>query len=137
MGPIKIDGLFLQEPAVHEICRQILLEMKSREGLASEVNELLTRDLRAYSDIESVARSLNMTSRTLRRKLSSHGTTFQELLREVRAHIAIAYLRDTKISIEDIAYRLSFSDAANFRHAFKRWTGNSPGHYRGGRARND
>ena len=43
----------------------------------------------------------------------------------------IAYLRDTSMSLEDIAYRLRFSDAANFRHAFKRWTGKSPGEYRG------
>lgn len=116
-----------------EICRQILMEMKTQEGLASEVNELLTRDLRAYSDIESLARRLHMTSRTLRRKLSAQGTSFQELLREVRTQLAIAYLRDTRMGIEDIAFQLSFSDAANFRHAFKRWTGESPGHYREGR----
>lgn len=114
-----------------EICRQILVEMKSQSGVAYEVNELLSQDLRANCDIESVARHLHMTARTLRRKLSNEGTSFQELLREVRTQIAIAYLRNTGISIEDIAFRLSFSDAANFRHAFKRWTGHSPGHYRG------
>jgi AraC-like DNA-binding protein len=120
-----------------EICRQILAGMKVQEGLASEVNELLTQDLRAYCDIESLAQRLHMTSRTLRRKLGNQGTSFQELLREVRTQLAIAYLRNTSISLDDIAYRLGFSDAANFRHAFKRWTGNSPGTYRGGRSRAD
>lgn len=114
-----------------DICRQLLLEMKSSDGLAAEVNELLMTDIRACSDIESLAQRLNTTSRTLRRKLNAEGTSFQELLRDVRTQLAIAYLRDTSISLDDIAYRLRFSDAANFRHAFKRWTGKSPGEYRG------
>lgn len=118
-----------------EVCRQILSEMNAHEGFASEVRALITADVRAYSDVESIARSLHMTSRTLRRKLSNQGTSFQQLLREVRTQIAIAYLRDTSMSIDDIAERLGFSDAANFRHAFKRWTEHSPGHYRGARPR--
>lgn len=114
-----------------EICRQILSEMKAHEGLASEVRALITGDVRAYGDAESIARTLHMTPRTLRRKLGNQGTSFQELLREARTQIAIAYLRDTSMNIEDIAERLGFSDAANFRHAFKRWTEHSPGYYRG------
>jgi len=141
---LRFDEWWLGKNLVHsnpitaehtrEVCRQILLEMKSREGVASKVNELLSADIRANSDIETVAKHLNMTSRTLRRKLSAQGTSFQELLCDVRTQFAIAYLKETGISIDDIADRLGFSDAANFRHAFKRWTGHSPGHFRRGRA---
>ncbi len=52
---------------------------------------------------------------------------FQALRDEVRCTLARDYLRDTQLSTEDIAAALGFGDAANFRHAFKRWTGESPG----------
>ena len=46
--------------------------------------------------------------------------------------LAIEYLRKTRMTNEDIASRLGYSDAANFRHAFARWTGKSPSEFRGG-----
>ena len=84
----------------------------------------------------SGARTANGRTRYVTRSVSTRREG-EELLREVRTQLAIAYLRNTSISLDDIAYRLGFSDAANFRHAFKRWTGNSPGTYRGGRSRAD
>jgi AraC-like DNA-binding protein len=71
-----------------------------------------------------------MSPRTLRRKLSEHGTSFRKLVDELRMHVAIKYLRDTKLTAEDIASVMGFSDAANFRHAFRRWTGRAPLEYK-------
>lgn len=56
---------------------------------------------------------------------------FREIVDELRMEMAIRYLRETRLSVEDIAELLGFSDAANFRHAFRRWTKVQPSAYRG------
>jgi AraC-like DNA-binding protein len=71
-----------------------------------------------------------MYTRALRRKLEAEGTSYRELLAEVRMRLAIEYLRKTSMTSEEIASRLGYSDAANFRHAFIRWTGKSPSDFR-------
>ena len=71
-----------------------------------------------------------MTSRTLRRRLEAEGAGFSELLAAVRKRLAIDYLVGTRLSTEDIAEALGFSDVVSFRHAFKRWTGLTPREYR-------
>ena len=72
-----------------------------------------------------------MTPRMLHRRLAAENTTYRRLLGEFRARLAIEYLRTTEMRNEDIAARLGYSDAANFRHAFTRWTGKRPSDYRG------
>jgi AraC-like DNA-binding protein len=76
-----------------------------------------------------------MSERTLRRKLQDEHTSFQKLLGELRMHVAIKYLRDTDLTPDEIADALGFSDAANFRRAFVRWTKETPHRFREGFAR--
>ena len=71
-----------------------------------------------------------MTSRTLRRKLEVEGTSFTDLVASIRKALAIDYLSTTRLSTDDIATAIGFSDAVSFRHAFKRWTGKPPSEYR-------
>ena len=78
-----------------------------------------------YPGIEVVAEKLSMHPRALRRRLEVEGTAYRDILAEVRMRLAIEYLRKTKMTNEEIANRLGYSDAANFRHAFLRWTGKS------------
>ena len=73
---------------------------------------------------------LKTTPRTLRRQLRLQNTSFRQLSDELRVHVALRYLRETKMTVEDIAFELGFSDPANFRHAFRRWTGKTPHEYR-------
>jgi AraC-like DNA-binding protein len=82
-----------------------------------------------------VASKLKTSTRTLRRKLELEGTSFRDLVDELRAQVAIRYVHDTDFTIEDVAFRLGFSDAAAFRHAFRRWTNSSPQEFR--RAKTD
>jgi AraC-like DNA-binding protein len=82
------------------------------------------------TNLEDVARNLNMSARTLRRKLREENTSFRQLVDELRRDFALRYLRDTDLTVEDIAETLGFSDAANFRHAFRRWTNASPHEFR-------
>ena len=56
--------------------------------------------------------------------------TFRGVLDEIRLELATDYLRNTKFTIEDISQLLGFSDASNFRQAFKKWTGIPPGSFR-------
>jgi AraC-like DNA-binding protein len=111
-------------------CVRLLEEFKWDAGLTRRVYQELTRTPGQFPDIEVVAETLGMTSRTLRRKLVSEGTSFTDLLANIRKALAIDYLSTTRLTIDDIAAAIGFSDAVSFRHAFKRWTGKSPGAYR-------
>ncbi len=75
-------------------------------------------------------RELNLSLRSLQRKLAPSGTTFSEVLNQVRNEMACHYLNSTKHQVITIAYLLGFSDPSNFSRAFKRWNGESPYHYR-------
>ena len=77
-----------------------------------------------------VAKQLHMTERTLRRKLREEETSFRKIIDELRMHVAIRYLRDTYLTVEEVADSLGFSDDASFRLAFRRWTHPSPLEFR-------
>jgi AraC-like DNA-binding protein len=115
---------------VRQTCDQLLAEMHSAAGLAGRLASLLLQSPGHFPDIEAASAQLEMTSRTLRRRLQAEGTSYQQLLDTVRRQLALDYLQRTGMSVEDIASSLGFSDAANFRHAFKRWTGRTAGSYR-------
>lgn len=80
--------------------------------------------------VEDVASHLNMTSRTLQRKLKQEGASFAELRDQLRHELAKSQLQNSQVSMGVLASRLGFSDASTFYHAFKRWEGVSPGGYR-------
>ncbi len=82
------------------------------------------------SDIENVARQLNMTSRTLRRKLTREGSSFQQLKDHARRDHAINLFEQRQLTIAEIALKVGFTEAATFSRAFKQWTGVSPSTYR-------
>ena len=72
-----------------------------------------------------------MSERTLRRKLREEKSSYRELVDELNRDMAIRYLRDTDLTVENIADSLGFSDAANFRQAFQRWTNATPHQFKG------
>ncbi len=78
----------------------------------------------------SIARSLNVSERTLLRRLRDEGTTPTDLLRDLRLEFAEKYLDDPTISVTEISYLLGYSEASAFHRAFKRWTGTTPAEYR-------
>jgi len=71
-----------------------------------------------------------MTSRTLENRLHTEGTSFQQLLTEVRQTKAVDFLSSSDMSIDDIGRAVGFSEPTNFTRAFKDWTGVPPTHYR-------
>ncbi len=81
-------------------------------------------------DIETIAGQLALTKRTLQLKLKQENTSFRELLDEVRRELAKGFLKDGDNSLCEIALLLGFAEQSAFQHAFKRWTGLTPGDYR-------
>jgi transcriptional regulator GlxA family with amidase domain len=103
-----------------------------QSGAAGRVRSLLSTDVAERLSFAAVAKLLKTTTRTLRRQLRLQNTSFRELSDEFRVHVALRYLRETTMTMEDIAFALGFSDSANFRHAFRRWTGKAPHEFRRG-----
>jgi AraC-like DNA-binding protein len=94
------------------------------------VRELLLQSERLSCNLEDAARALNLTPRTLIRRLDAENTSFQEIKDGLRRDIAIRDLSLGAKSIEAVSQDVGFASAANFHRAFKRWTGTTPGSYR-------
>ena len=77
-----------------------------------------------------IAAAMNVSNRTLQRKLKDEGTSFIDLLQDARLALARKYLGQPQRSIVEIAYLLGFSEPSTFSRAFKRWTGTAPAEYR-------
>ncbi|MDI1301760.1 MAG: AraC family transcriptional regulator [bacterium] len=106
------------------------LEALSSQPLVSRVRALLSDDLSAMPDLETVAGRCCMSARSLKRKLAEHGVSFSELVADIRRDEARVLLAEGRLSIEQIAGRLGYRDPANFTRAFKGWTGETPRQYR-------
>jgi len=115
---------------VLKLCDELLEKMRLHIGPASEVRKILLVNVRRPTSLNDVAKHLHLTARTLRRKLRENNMSFRRVKDELKMEVAIKYLRDTDLTIDDMADVLGFSDAANFRRAFQRWTKRSPVEFR-------
>jgi AraC-like DNA-binding protein len=118
--------------AVNQICAEMLDQMESSTELTGKLRRIFVECPGRFPTIEAACRRLGMSSRTLRRKLMAQGSSYAGLLNETRAQLAKKYLRETAMTVDDVAHRLGYSDVSNFRHAFQRWTGVTPTRYRRG-----
>ena len=111
-------------------CERWLQGTAEEEKLITAVRREILRIPGTFPSISMVSTALNTSPRTLSRRLADKACTYKQLLNESRRDIAIDYLRDTQLSVEHIAELVDYSDAANFRKAFKKWTGRRPKDYR-------
>lgn len=77
-----------------------------------------------------VAAALFMSEKTLQRRLKDEGGSYLGVLDETRRELAQQYLRERKVSVCEVTFRLGFSDQSSFTRAFRRWTGMAPGAFR-------
>ncbi|MGB2288024.1 MAG: helix-turn-helix domain-containing protein [Porticoccaceae bacterium] len=77
-----------------------------------------------------IAKKLNISERTLQRKLKEESCSFRELLATTRQSLACHHLENLDIPVNEISFLLGYSEETNFARAFKRWTGMSPSEYR-------
>jgi AraC-like DNA-binding protein len=109
------------------------LSQLERDNIVVRVREVLTQRLaRGEPSQEEVAELLNVSARTLQRKLGESGTTYKEILDETRHALALAYLSAPRHSVSEVTYLLGFSAGSCFTRAFRRWTGQSPSDWRAG-----
>jgi AraC-like DNA-binding protein len=107
------------------------LSQLERDNIGARVREVLTQQLsRGEPSQEDIAEFLNMSARTLQRKLLESGTTYKEILDDTRHALALAYLSAPRHSVSDVTYLLGFSAGSCFTRAFRRWTGQSPSDWR-------
>lgn len=100
-------------------------------GTAAAVREILERQLHGdVPDIDSVSLALNLSARTLQRRLAQEGMRFSTLLDEVRLDMAQRYLSAGRATLTEIAYLLGFSEPNSFFRSFKRWTGKTPADFK-------
>jgi AraC-like DNA-binding protein len=112
------------------ICQRELERLGQKTTFSGRVRRLLLERTSGFPSLTVTARLLQETPRTLHRRLVAEGTTFHELLENVRHTLAVEHLKAGHFSIEEIAYTLGYSDLSNFRRAFKRWEGLTPTEYR-------
>ena len=124
-------------PLLDPITRQqVEAEVKSRQtamlaDFPSAVRRALRKQLLIGScSIDAVATQFGMHRRTLDRRLQRHGVHYGDLLDTVKREVACQLLRDTDLQVQQVAESLSYSNAANFATAFRRWTGVTPTGFR-------
>jgi AraC-like DNA-binding protein len=94
-----------------------------RAAVENEVEKLLPH---GKAKAQTVAKALALSLRTLSRRLADEGTTYADVVDDLRRTLALQYLKDPAISLSQIAWLLGYEGSTSFNHAFKRWTGRSP-----------
>lgn len=112
------------------LCQQELDKLTQEATVAARVRRLMLERQSGFPSMQVTARIFHMTPRTLHRRLSDEGTSFQEVLDDVRHMLAIEHLKSGRITLQEIAYKLGYTETANFRRAFKRWESIPPSEYR-------
>jgi len=103
-----------QVPAIVDAWRRTLVPL-IREGQTS---------------LAALARAHHTSPRTLQRRLSEQGLSFQQLLDDTRRHLAEAHLKDARLDLAEIALLLGYSEQSAFTRAFRAWTGLPPAQWR-------
>jgi|GEM_PF-5149445 len=118
------------------LCQQLLAEQQHHLVRIDEIVQRVQLELRAspnyWPSMPEVAKRLAMSERTLRRKLHAAQTDFQQQVELVRQQLAKQLLTNKRVTVEQAAAVLGYSEAASFRRAFHRWMGVSPQGYRQG-----
>ncbi|MEM1110908.1 MAG: AraC family transcriptional regulator ligand-binding domain-containing protein [Pseudomonadota bacterium] len=107
-------------------CRRLLADLEEEDSVAEQTVRLLRKLEGQYPQMPQLARMLNYSARTYRRRLEQEGLSYQSLLDQVRAEHATRYLENTRLPMATIAYMVGFNDASNFRRAYIKWTGRTP-----------
>jgi AraC-like DNA-binding protein len=140
ISTIALDPVLLAQkvvgadPVVEAAMLRYVEEVTSRlpeQGMAGRVRRHVLATLQTGEPtVDTAARQLGTTSRTLQRRLHDEGTSFQQVLDEVRREVAVTHMRGRGATIDEVAFLLGFEKSSSFHRAFKRWTGITPGEFR-------
>jgi AraC-like DNA-binding protein len=101
-----------------------------RASVETEVQRLLSQ---GQANIDTVAKALGLSARTLSRNLAAEGLAFTEIMDQLRHTLALEYLKEPNLPLAQIAWLLGYEGPTSFTHAFRRWAGRPPSVVRGER----
>lgn len=111
--------------------RMLLDQLPSPVDIVGRVREAIEAELRGGDPkLESIARRLATSPRTLQRRLRDRGVLFNDVLDAMRFRAAKSYLAQRDVAGREVAYLLGFAEQSSFNRAFKRWSGRTPTEYR-------
>jgi AraC-like DNA-binding protein len=113
-----------------QLCRETLRKLIGNDSTEAQVKRILLASPLGTISQQAVAQQLCITPRTLIRRLKHENTSYRNVHESVLTELARQYLTEQSISVDVVAELLGYSDAANFRRAFKRWHGATPQQYR-------
>ena len=113
-----------------QMCERLLRSLPDETDLERSIRTACFNSCGDFPALDEMATRLGLSTRTLQRRLTDLGRRYQEIVDEVRTSLAIEFLTQTTLSVEEVAQRVGFSEASNFRKAFRKWTGQAPGQYR-------
>ena len=110
-------------------CEEAISHRRSTRGSFRSMVENVVVPLLPHgkTQVSEIARELGVSQRTFARRLSEEGLSFSEVLDGLRSDLANRHLADRHLAISQIAWLLGYRDVGAFSHAFKRWTGKTPG----------
>ena len=121
--------------ALQALAQRRLLRITQSTPYALRVRELLVQQpCPLRTDMRSIARLLDLSVRSLRRRLAEEGKSYNDVSDEALGIVATHLLQDKQRTIQETAYEMGFSDTSTFHRAFKRWTGTTPRAYRAQRS---
>lgn len=116
-------GNRLTRTMLEETCDRLIGQSRISSGLSGEVYQFLMNAPSHFPSMEAIAEQLGLQERTLRRRLAAEDSSYGAIVDDVRRKLAIEYLQTTRMSVDDVAWKVGFSDSANLRRAVRRWTG--------------
>ncbi|MCG8673727.1 MAG: AraC family transcriptional regulator [Pseudomonadales bacterium] len=111
-------------------CERIKTSQERGNDILQQVRTRLLDQHQEFMSLEEMATTLSMSPRTLMRKLKEEGSSYQDVLDDVRKEYAIWYLTKTDMTIDEVCESLGYMDASNFSRTFKRWIGTTPSLFR-------
>nr|WP_245672723.1 AraC family transcriptional regulator [Aldersonia kunmingensis] len=137
---LHIDRRVLDSPTAQadpETFRDLLCALESQiqrrrggRGLSERIRARIVATPDSPPTMEDLAHALHIDVRTLRRRLTSEGTSYRNLINEIRRSQAATLLADSALTVEAVADKLGYHDAAGLSKAFRRWYGETPSSFR-------
>jgi AraC-like DNA-binding protein len=124
-GDAKLAGL------LEDVVSGSLAKLPSQPGFTARTHHALLLALKdGQASLGEVAKRLGTTPRTLQRRLADEGASFHGVLDECRRDLALPLLSGARLTVHEIAFAVGFSEPSAFQRAFRRWTGETPAHFR-------
>ena len=134
-APLRCSDSEVNEICLRQ-CDQGIKQIMNNDRVLTRLRSQLRRTPWSIPSLEEAARELGMSGRTLQRHLEDEGTTYRQVVNDIRLDLASGYFRSSGMTSKEVGYSLGFEDTNAFRRAFKSWTGQTIHEFRQAMKRN-